>query len=43
MLPDATVPGSLAGLLMALRSCFTAPTLAAFSAMTSHCLPTELM
>src|SRR3954451_23332322 len=34
MLPDATIPGSLAGLLMAFRSCFTAPTFATFSAMT---------
>jgi hypothetical protein len=34
MLPDATIPGSLAGLLMAFRSCFTAPTFDTFSAMT---------
>jgi hypothetical protein len=33
MLPDATIPGSLAGLLMAFRSCFTAPTFTTFSAM----------
>jgi hypothetical protein len=34
MLPDATISGSLAGLLMAFRSCFTAPTFDTFSAMT---------
>jgi hypothetical protein len=33
MLPDATIPGSLTGLLMAFRSCFTAPTFTTFSAM----------
>jgi hypothetical protein len=34
MLPDATIPSSLTGLLMAFRSCFTAPTFDTFSAMT---------
>jgi hypothetical protein len=34
MLPDATIPGSLAGLLLAFRSCFTAPTFNTFNAMT---------
>src|SRR4030088_3166233 len=34
MLPDATIPGSLAGLPMAFRSCFTAPTFTTFTAMT---------
>jgi hypothetical protein len=33
MLPDVTIPGSLAGLLMAFRSCFTAPTFDTFNAM----------
>src|SRR3954447_25304421 len=34
MLPDGTIPGSLADLLVAFRSCFTAPTFDTFSAMT---------
>jgi hypothetical protein len=33
MLPDGTIPGSLADLLVAFRSCFTAPTFSTFSAM----------
>src|SRR3954452_1428175 len=33
MLPDGTIPGSLADLLVAFRSCFTAPTFTTFSAM----------
>jgi hypothetical protein len=31
MLPDGTIPGSLAGLLVVFRSCFTAPTFTTFS------------
>jgi hypothetical protein len=34
MLPDRTIPTSLAGLLFAFRCCFTAPTLVTFVAMT---------
>jgi hypothetical protein len=33
MLPDGTIPGSLADLLVAFRSCFTAPTFSTFSAL----------
>jgi len=33
MLPDTTVPGSLAALLAVFRSCFTTPTFTTFSAM----------
>src|SRR4051812_40909093 len=33
MLPDGTIPGSLADLLVAFRSCFTTPTFTTFSAM----------
>ena len=33
MLPDGTIPGSLADLLAAFRSCFTTPTFTTFSAM----------
>jgi hypothetical protein len=33
MLPDGTIPGSLADLLVAFRSCFTAPTFNTFSAL----------
>lgn len=33
MLPDGTIPGSLAGLLVVFRSCFTAPTFTTFSGL----------
>src|SRR3981081_66017 len=33
MLPDGTVPGSLAGLLAVFRSCFTAPTFTTFTGL----------
>jgi hypothetical protein len=33
MLPDGTIPGSLAGLLVVFRSCFTAPTFTTFGGM----------
>jgi hypothetical protein len=33
MLPDGTIPGSLADLLAVFRSCFTAPTFNTFSAL----------
>jgi hypothetical protein len=33
MLPDGTIPGSLADLLMTLRCCFTAPTFTTFQAL----------
>jgi hypothetical protein len=34
MLPDVTIPASLASLLLVFRSCFTAPTYRTFTAMT---------
>ena len=33
MLPDGTIPGWLAGLLVVFRSCFTAPTFTTFSGL----------
>jgi hypothetical protein len=33
MLPDGTIPGSLADLLVVFRFCFTAPTFTAFGAL----------